>query len=59
KYTILFGVIYGNSRAGPKAYNWYLSNGMLDLIFFDAQTGQESTSAALDAIQFEPTFATF
>ncbi|KIO23020.1 carbohydrate-binding module family 13 protein [Tulasnella calospora MUT 4182] len=59
EFSILFGVVYGNARTGPKAYNWYLSSGMHDLMFFDAQTGQEFTSAAVDAIQFEPTFATF
>ncbi|KAG9040654.1 hypothetical protein FS837_000358 [Tulasnella sp. UAMH 9824] len=58
EYSILFGVVYGNARTGPKAYNWYLSSGMHDLMFFDPQTGQEFTSAALDAIRFEPTFAT-
>lgn len=58
EYSILCGVVYGKARRGPKAYNWYLSNDMHDLIFFDPQTGLEYTPAAVNALQFEPTFAT-
>lgn len=58
-YSVLFGVVYGDAKKGPKAYNWYLSNDMHDLMFFDAQTGREYTPAAVKAFEFEPTFATF
>ncbi|KAG8992788.1 hypothetical protein FRB90_000899 [Tulasnella sp. 427] len=58
-FAVLFGVVYGNAKKGAKAYNWYLSNDMHDLAFFDAQTGREYTPAALNAFGFEPTFATF
>ncbi|KAG8902660.1 hypothetical protein FRC01_009518, partial [Tulasnella sp. 417] len=58
-YSILFGIIYGEARKGPKAYNWYLSPDMCSLVFFDAQSGKEYGPAALDGFGFEPTFATF
>lgn len=58
-YSILFGIIFGEARQGPKAYNWYLSSDMRSLVFFDAQTGKEYTTAALDHFGFEPTFAMF
>ncbi|KAG8911654.1 hypothetical protein FRC01_005599 [Tulasnella sp. 417] len=58
-YAVLFGIIFGGARKGPKAYNWYLTPDMRSLVFFDAQTGKEYTSAALDDFGFEPTFAMF
>ncbi|KIO26697.1 hypothetical protein M407DRAFT_24010 [Tulasnella calospora MUT 4182] len=56
RYSILFGIIYGEAKTGPRAYNWYLTQDMRSLIFFDAQTGKEYTTEALDAFGFEPTF---
>ncbi|KIO17421.1 hypothetical protein M407DRAFT_32914 [Tulasnella calospora MUT 4182] len=44
-YSILFGIIFGEAKKGPKAYNWYLSYDMGSLVFFDPQTGIEYTSA--------------
>ncbi|KAG8911653.1 hypothetical protein FRC01_005598 [Tulasnella sp. 417] len=58
-YSVLFGIIFGNAQQGTRAYNWYLSHDMRSLMFFDAQTGIEYTSAALDEFGFEPTFAMF
>lgn len=57
--SVLFGIIYGEARKGPKAYNWYLSRDMRSLVFFDAQIGEEYSPAALDEFGFEPTFVTF
>lgn len=57
--AVLFGIIYGEARKGPKAYNWYLTHDMCSLAFFDAQIGEEYTPAALDRFGFEPTFVTF
>ncbi|KAG8941219.1 hypothetical protein FRC04_004671 [Tulasnella sp. 424] len=59
EYSVLFGVVYGNARRGPKAYNWYLSNDLHDLVFLDSQTGREFTPAAMNAFGFEPTMAIF
>lgn len=58
-FGILFGIIYGEARKGPKAYNWYLTEDMRSLVFFDPQTGREYSTAALDDFGFEPVFATF
>lgn len=58
-YSVLFGMIYGEARRGPKAYNWYISRDMCSLLFFDAQSGKEYSPAALDGFGFEPTFAIF
>lgn len=57
--SFLFGIIYGEAGQGPKAYNWYLTRDMRSLVFFDAQTGEEYSPAALDDFGFEPTFVTF
>lgn len=56
-FGILFGIIYGGARRGPKAYNWYLTSDMCSLVFFDTQPGKEYTAAALNGFGFEPTFA--
>lgn len=56
-YSVLFGIVFGKARKGPKAYNWYLSPDLKSLVFFDAQTGKEYTPAALDDFGFEPKFA--
>lgn len=58
-FGILFGIIYGEAEKGPKAYNWYLTEDMRSLVFFDPQTGREYSTAALDEFGFEPVFATF
>ncbi|KIO17420.1 hypothetical protein M407DRAFT_32913 [Tulasnella calospora MUT 4182] len=58
-YSVLFGIIYGKAKNGPRAYNWYLAADMFSLVFFDAQTGNEYGPAALDSFGFEPTFALF
>lgn len=58
-FAILFGMVYGEARRGPKAYNWYLMNDMCSLVFFDPQTGKEYSVAGLDGFGFEPTFAMF
>ncbi|KAG8906950.1 hypothetical protein FRC01_007859 [Tulasnella sp. 417] len=58
-YSVLFGIVYGGAKKGPKAYNWYLTSDMSALVFFDAQTGREYTPAAIDGFGFEPTFMTF
>lgn len=52
-------MIYGETRKGPRAYNWYLSPDLFSLVFFDVQSGQEYGPAALDSFGFEPTFALF
>lgn len=57
--SVLFGIIYGEARKGPKAYNWYLTRDMCSLAFFDAQTGEEYSAAALDGFGFEPTVINF
>ncbi|KAG8964197.1 hypothetical protein FRC00_003443 [Tulasnella sp. 408] len=57
--SVLFGIIYGEARKGPKAYNWYLARDMRSLVFFDAQIGEEYGPAALDEFGFNPTFVTF
>lgn len=57
--SVLFGIIYGEPKKGPKAYNWYLTADMCSLVFFDAQIGQEYSPAALDGLDFKPTFVTF
>lgn len=57
--SVLFGIIYGEARRGPKAYNWYLSHDLRSLVFFDAQTNREYTAGGLDDFGFEPTFAIF
>ncbi|KIO23019.1 carbohydrate-binding module family 13 protein [Tulasnella calospora MUT 4182] len=58
-YSALFGVVYGEAKKGPRAYNWYLAPDMRSLVFFDAQTGKEYTQTTLEEFEFEPTFATF
>lgn len=57
--SVLFGIMYGETRMGPRAYNWYLTRDMHSLVFFDAQTGEEYGPAALDGFGFEPTCVTF
>lgn len=56
-YSVIFGIVFGEARKGPKAYNWYLSPDMRSLVFFNAQTGKEYTPVALDDFGFEPRFA--
>lgn len=56
-FGVLFGIVYGEAKKGPKAYNWYLMTDMCSLVFFDPQTGKEYSAAALNAFGFEPTFA--
>ncbi|KAG8908015.1 hypothetical protein FRB99_000833 [Tulasnella sp. 403] len=58
-YGILFGIVYGKTPGGPYAYNWSLSQDLLSAVFFDAQTGDELTSAALERAGFETSFATY
>jgi len=58
-YSVLFGLVYGQATKGSKAYNWYLTPDMHSLVFFDAQTGKEHTTAALAAKGFQPSFAVF
>ncbi|KAG8992789.1 hypothetical protein FRB90_000900 [Tulasnella sp. 427] len=58
-YSVLFGLIYGETRRGPKAYNWYLSPDMTALVFFDAQTNREYTIRSLDDFGFKPNFMLF
>ncbi|KIO23033.1 carbohydrate-binding module family 13 protein [Tulasnella calospora MUT 4182] len=58
-YSVLWGMIYGETRKGPRAYNWYLSPDLFSLVFFDAQSGKEYGLAALDSFGFEPTLALF
>ncbi|KIO25705.1 carbohydrate-binding module family 13 protein [Tulasnella calospora MUT 4182] len=55
-YSVLFGVIYGEALVGVKAYNWYLSADMSELVFCDAQTNTEHTALTLDGFKFNPTF---
>lgn len=40
--------MYGEAQNGPRAYNWYLSQDMGSLVFFDPQSGREYGPAALD-----------
>lgn len=56
-FGVLFGIIYGEARTERKAYNWYLTQDMCSLVFFDTQTGKEYCAAALDRSGFEPTLA--
>jgi len=58
-FSLLFGIVYGNARKGPKAYNWYLSRDMHSVVFFDAQTGREYTAPALEEAGFKPSFGIF
>ncbi|KAG8986038.1 hypothetical protein FRB90_004252, partial [Tulasnella sp. 427] len=58
-YSVLFGIIFGGAKIGPKAYNWYLSADMRSLVLFDPQTGAEYTPTVLVEFGFEPTFAMF
>lgn len=58
-YSVLFGIVFGDARRGPKAYNWYLSPDMQSLMFFDAQTGKEYTTGGLVRFGFEPSFLMF
>ena len=58
-YAILFGIVYGKADKGPNAYNWYLTPDMEALVFFDAQTGLEYTTATLKRRGFKPSFAVF
>ncbi|KAG8980814.1 hypothetical protein FRB90_007465, partial [Tulasnella sp. 427] len=39
-YSVLFGIIYGNTPGGPRAFNWYLSPDLGLLVFFDALSGK-------------------
>ncbi|KAG8917505.1 hypothetical protein FRC01_002402, partial [Tulasnella sp. 417] len=57
-FGVLFGIVYGATPNERKAYNWYLTDDMLSLVFFDPQTGKEYSSGALDASGFVPTLAT-
>lgn len=57
-FGVLFGIIYGETKKERKAYNWYLTDDMCSLVFFDPQTGKEYSAAALDRSGFEPAFAT-
>lgn len=57
-FGVLIGIIYGAAKEEPRAYNWYLTDDMCSLVFFDPQTGKEYSAAALDGVGFEPTFAT-
>lgn len=52
-------MMFGETRRGTRAYNWYLTPDMYSLVFFDAQTGQEYSPAALEVFGFEPMFVTF
>lgn len=58
-YSVLFGMIYGQTEQGPTAYNWYLSPDLCSLVLFDPQNGKEYGPAALDGFGFEPTFVLF
>ena len=58
-YAVLFGIIFGKGDKGPNAYNWYLSPDMQSLVFFDAQTGREFTTPALEEAGFTPSFGIF
>ncbi|KAG8898205.1 hypothetical protein FRC00_003118 [Tulasnella sp. 408] len=56
-YSVLFGVIYGETSKGSTAYNWYLSSNMKSLVFFDPQANKEYKSADLDSFGFKPSCA--
>lgn len=58
-YALLFGMIYGTAEQGPTAYNWYLTQDLEALVFFDAKSGTEYTTAGLEKKGFKPSFATF
>ncbi|KAG9049470.1 hypothetical protein FS837_010163 [Tulasnella sp. UAMH 9824] len=57
-FGVLFGIIYGEAKKELRAYNWYLTDDMCLLIFFDPLTGREYSTEALDRSGFEPIFAT-
>lgn len=57
-FGVLFGIVYGEAKKELKAYNWYLTDDMFSLIFFDPVTGREYSAEALNGSGFEPIFAT-
>jgi len=58
-YGVLFGIVYGQAKRGPNAYNWYLTSDLEHLVFFDPQNGMEYTTTTLDKRGFKPSFVLF
>lgn len=58
-YGLLFGLLYGQAEQGPTAYNWYLSQDLESLVFFDPQTGTEYMPPTLKKRGFRPSFIVF
>ncbi|KAG8908016.1 hypothetical protein FRB99_000834 [Tulasnella sp. 403] len=55
----LFGIVYGSQGGGQYTYNWTLTKDCQSVMFFDAYSGDELTTASLEQLGFKARFGTF
>ncbi|KAG8898198.1 hypothetical protein FRB99_007599 [Tulasnella sp. 403] len=56
---VLFGIVYGSHQGGRYSYNWTLTKDCQSVVFFDAYTGDELTTASLEQLGFKARYGTF